>query len=126
MLEFFLTYLKNAGKDVQTQLLQTLSIMLQNLKNNAYIYYMLSQNHLNSLITHKFDFQDEELVGLYISLVKTIALKLDAQTVQFDSSRLPVPSTYFPATQEMQSVASSLPVTSTYFPAAQSVQSPCE
>ena len=83
VLEFFLTYLKNAGKDVQTQLLQTLSIMLQNLKNNAYIYYMLSQNHLNSLITHKFDFQDEELVGLYISLVKTIALKLDAQTVQF-------------------------------------------
>ena len=61
--------------------------MLQNLKNNAYIYYMLSQNHLNSLITHKFDFDDEELVGLYISLVKTIALKLDAQTVQFFFNR---------------------------------------
>ena len=30
-----------------------------------------------------FDFEDEELVGLYISLVKTIALKLDANTVQF-------------------------------------------
>ena len=83
VLEFFLNYLKNTGKDVQVQLLQTLAIMLQNLKNNAYIYYMLSQNHLNSLITHKFDFDDEELVGLYISLVKTIALKLDAQTVQF-------------------------------------------
>ena len=83
VLEFFLNYLKNTGKDVQCQLLQTLAIMLQNLKNNAYIYYMLSQNHLNSLIKHKFDFDDEEMVGLYISLVKTIALKLDAQTVQF-------------------------------------------
>jgi hypothetical protein len=82
-----LNYLKNTGKDVQSQLLQTLAIMLQNLKNNAYIYYMLSQNHLNSLITHKFDFDDEELVGLYISLVKTIALKLDAQTVQFFFNR---------------------------------------
>eukprot|EP01050_Picozoa_sp_SAG11_P004781 SAG11_NODE_315_length_10858_cov_14.578977_4_plen_808_part_00 len=83
VLKFFLTYLIGTGTDVQTQLLQTLSIMLQNLKNEAYIYYMLSNNHLNSLITHQFDFDDEELLGLYISLIKTISLKLNAQTVQF-------------------------------------------
>eukprot|EP01047_Picozoa_sp_COSAG01_P064250 COSAG01_NODE_8469_length_2774_cov_12.002243_2_plen_507_part_01 len=84
VLQFFISFLAGSDRpDVQTQILQTLCIMLQNLKNNAYIYYMLSNNHLNSLIVHKFDFEDEELVGLYISLVKTIALKLDANTVQF-------------------------------------------
>ena len=61
--------------------------MLQNLKNDAYIYYMLSNNHLNTLIVHDFDLSDENLVGWYISLVKTIALKLDTNTVQFFYNR---------------------------------------
>lgn len=43
----------------------------------------MSNNFINSLITHKFDFSDEELLAFYISFVKGIALKFDKDIIQF-------------------------------------------
>ena len=84
MLDFFLGYLATTNiKEVKTQLLQTLAIMIQNLKNQSYIFYMFSNNHINDLIVHKFDFSDEELLAYYISLMKSCSMKLDPDTVQF-------------------------------------------
>lgn len=31
----------------------------QNLNNSSLIFYLLSNDHVNELITHRFDFQDE-------------------------------------------------------------------
>ena len=45
--------------------------------------YLLSNNHINELITHKFDFSDDELLAYYISLLKTLSLKLNKSTLQF-------------------------------------------
>lgn len=45
--------------------------------------YLFSNNHVNDLITHKFDFSDEELLAYYISFIKTISLKLNKETIQF-------------------------------------------
>lgn len=45
--------------------------------------YLLSNNHVNSIIVHKFDFSDEEVMAYYISFLKTLSLKLNAHTVHF-------------------------------------------
>ncbi|KAB2600042.1 hypothetical protein D8674_010313 [Pyrus ussuriensis x Pyrus communis] len=66
---------------VSLQLLQTISIMIQNLKNEHAIYYMFSNEHMNYLITFSFDFQNEELLSYYISFLRAISGKLDRNTI---------------------------------------------
>lgn len=66
---------------VSLQLLQTISIMIQNLKNEHAIYYMFSNEHMNYLITYSFDFQNEELLSYYISFLRAISGKLDRNTI---------------------------------------------
>uniref|UniRef100_A0A0D9W399 FPL domain-containing protein n=1 Tax=Leersia perrieri TaxID=77586 RepID=A0A0D9W399_9ORYZ len=48
---------------VSLQLLQTMSIMIQNLKNEHSIYYIFSNEHINFLITYPFDFQIDEMLS---------------------------------------------------------------
>lgn len=45
--------------------------------------YLLSNNHVNSIIVHKFDFSDEEVMAYYISFLKTLSLKLNNHTIHF-------------------------------------------
>lgn len=63
--------------------MQTLSIMIQNLRSETSIFYLFSNNHINDIVQLGFDFEDEEVLGYYISFLKTISLKLNASTVQF-------------------------------------------
>lgn len=44
---------------------------------------MLSNNHVNSIIVHKFDFSDEEVMAYYISFLKTLSFKLNDHTIHF-------------------------------------------
>ncbi|KAL9260647.1 TRANSPARENT TESTA 9-like protein [Drosera capensis] len=66
---------------VSLQLLQTTSIMIQNLKNERAIYYLFSNEHINYLITYSFDFRNEELLSYYISFLRAISGKLDKSTI---------------------------------------------
>ena len=63
MLSFFLKIMdqKISNNYVCVQLLQTLNILFENIRNETSIYYLLSNNHVNSIIVHKFDFSDEEV-----------------------------------------------------------------
>ncbi|EDO26306.1 predicted protein, partial [Nematostella vectensis] len=63
--------------------LQTLSILFKNTPNESSLNYLLSNNHVNSIIIHKFDFSDEEVLAYYISFLKTLSLKLNTQTIHF-------------------------------------------
>lgn len=46
------------------QVLQTLSILIQNLRNQQTVYYLFSNNHINEIVSMRFDFDDDEvLVG---------------------------------------------------------------
>lgn len=45
--------------------------------------YLLSNNHVNSIIVHKFDFSDEDVMGYYILFLKTLSLKLNPHTIHF-------------------------------------------
>lgn len=66
---------------VSLQLLQTMGIMIQNLKNEHAIYYMFSNEHINYLITYSFDFRNEELLSYYISFLRAISGKLNKNTI---------------------------------------------
>eukprot|EP01027_Heterolobosea_sp_BB2_P007122 GEZU01010629.1.p1 GENE.GEZU01010629.1~~GEZU01010629.1.p1 ORF type:complete len:314 (-),score=95.40 GEZU01010629.1:49-990(-) len=84
ILSFFLKILRQkTTKQVKMQLIQTLSIMIQNIQNETSIYYLMSNNHINDLIVHKFDFDDEELIAYYIMFLKTISLKMNRDILQF-------------------------------------------
>ena len=47
------------------------------------IFYLFSNNHVNDIVALRFDFDDDEVLGYYINLLKTISLKLNESTVQF-------------------------------------------
>ncbi|KAL0222527.1 hypothetical protein RCL1_002381 [Eukaryota sp. TZLM3-RCL] len=74
--------------EVQIKLLQCLSILLTNLTNTDAIYYLLSNNSINSIINHSaFSYKrlcaDDDILPYYIALTKAIALRLDVHTLQF-------------------------------------------
>ncbi|KAG1653380.1 Protein CLEC16A [Nymphon striatum] len=84
MLSFFLKIMRQkCGRYVCIQLLQTLNILFENIRNETSLYYLLSNNHVNSIIVHKFDFSDEEVMAYYISFLKTLSLKLNIHTIHF-------------------------------------------
>ncbi|XP_064087080.1 protein CLEC16A homolog isoform X4 [Macrobrachium nipponense] len=84
MLSYFLRIMRQkCGSYVCVQLLQTLNILFENIRNETSLYYLLSNNHVNSIIVHKFDFSDEEVMAYYISFLKTLSLKLNIHTIHF-------------------------------------------
>ncbi|XP_062225285.1 protein TRANSPARENT TESTA 9-like isoform X2 [Phragmites australis] len=66
---------------VSLQLLQTMSIMIQNLRNDHSIYYIFSNEHINFLIMYPFDFQIDEMLSYYISFLRAISGKLNKNTI---------------------------------------------
>jgi hypothetical protein len=45
--------------------LQTLSILIQNVRNQQTVYYLFSNDHVNNIVSMRFDFEDDEvLVGV--------------------------------------------------------------
>ena len=45
--------------------------------------FLLSKNHMNSIITHEFDFNEEEVLAYYISFLKSLSMRLTADTLLF-------------------------------------------
>ena len=78
--QYFLAILNSSPRTsphITVQLLQTLSILFENIRTETSIYYLLSNNYVNSIIVHKYDFSDEEILAYYISFLKTLSLKLN-------------------------------------------------
>ncbi|KAI6177071.1 FPL domain-containing protein [Aphelenchoides bicaudatus] len=71
------------GGNVNTQLLQTLNIMFENIRNETSLYFLLSNNHVNTIIAHPFDVENEELMAYYVSFLKILSFKLNANTIHF-------------------------------------------
>ncbi|CAF1067720.1 unnamed protein product [Didymodactylos carnosus] len=84
MLNYFLNYMRQKhGRYICVQLLQTLNILFENIRHETSLYYLLSNNHINNIIMHKFDFADEEITAYYISFLKTLSLKLNTSSINF-------------------------------------------
>lgn len=73
----------NRSGDIAKQVLQTLSIIIQNIRSETGTFFLFSNNHINNIVEIRFDFEDEEVLGYYISFLKTISLKLNPKTVHF-------------------------------------------
>lgn len=73
----------NRSGDVAKQVLQTLSIIIQNVRSETAVFFLFSNNHVNNIVDLDFDFEDEEVLGFYVTFLKTISLKLNPSTVHF-------------------------------------------
>uniref|UniRef100_A0A0K0DN33 FPL domain-containing protein n=1 Tax=Angiostrongylus cantonensis TaxID=6313 RepID=A0A0K0DN33_ANGCA len=83
MLSYFLQIMEQDGGSLNVQLLQTLNILFENIRHETSLYFLLSNNHVNSIITHNFDFNNEEIMAYYISFLKTLSFKLNPSTIHF-------------------------------------------
>jgi len=71
------------SRNITVQLLQTLSIMVQNMEEEYGLYYLFSQNHINDIIVHKFDFSQPEVLNYYVTFMKTLSMKLNNDMIHF-------------------------------------------
>ncbi|CBK21873.2 uncharacterized protein [Blastocystis hominis] len=74
---------QNRSNKIKIQIIQTISILIQNIKNRTSLFFILSNNHINDLITTPLDFMDEDVVSQYISFLKLLSMNLTPDTVQF-------------------------------------------
>ncbi|VVA94362.1 unnamed protein product [Arabis nemorensis] len=83
VMEDFVRILRVSSRTVtvSVQLLQTISIMIHNLKSEQAIYYLFSNEYLNYIITYTFDFQHEELLSCYISFLRAVSGQLNKHTI---------------------------------------------
>ncbi|KAG7399548.1 Protein CL16A [Phytophthora boehmeriae] len=69
---------------VQVQLLQTMSILVQNITTRTSLYFILSNNHVNTLLECPFEVdEDDDVRDWYVTLLKALSLRLNEETVQF-------------------------------------------
>ncbi|KAL6751026.1 hypothetical protein V8C86DRAFT_2790109 [Haematococcus lacustris] len=73
----------NRAGEVAKQVLQTLGIIIQNVRSETGVFFLFSNNHINNIVGVRFDFDDEEVLGFYISFLKAVSLKLSPKTVNF-------------------------------------------
>ena len=81
------------SNETKVQVIQTISILVQNIhdeKSLCYfdlgllcIVFILSNNHINNIITAPLDFQDEDIVSQYISFMKVLSLSVNENTIHF-------------------------------------------
>lgn len=79
---------------VQVQLLQTLSILVQNIATRTSLYYLLSNNYVNRLLESPFAHaRDDDVRDWFVTLLKALSLRLNEETVQFffDDARAAFP-----------------------------------
>ncbi|RLN96422.1 hypothetical protein BBJ28_00002951 [Nothophytophthora sp. Chile5] len=69
---------------VQVQLLQTMSILVQNIATRTSLYFILSNNHVNRLLECPFAVDhNDDVRDWYVTLLKALSLRLNEETVQF-------------------------------------------
>ncbi|XAR69816.1 hypothetical protein NMG60_11001541 [Bertholletia excelsa] len=66
---------------IEAQLLQYLSIMIQNMDTEHAIYYCLSNDYINSIIIHQFKFDEGDLASYYVSFLRAVSSKLNGDTL---------------------------------------------
>ena len=75
--------LQERSNTTKVQVIQTISILVQNIRNEKSLFFLLSNNHMDTIITAPLDFQDEDIVSQYISFVKMLSLSVNEKTIHF-------------------------------------------
>ncbi|XP_059668663.1 protein TRANSPARENT TESTA 9-like isoform X3 [Cornus florida] len=66
---------------IEAPLLQYLSIMIQNMDSEYAIYYCLSNDYINSIITHQYEFDGGDLAPYYVSFLRAVSGKINRDTL---------------------------------------------
>ncbi|PON70083.1 hypothetical protein PanWU01x14_082580 [Parasponia andersonii] len=66
---------------IEIPLLQYLSIMIQNLDSEHAIYYCFSNEYINNIIEHEFEFDRGDLAQYYVSFLRAVSSKLNRDTL---------------------------------------------
>jgi protein CLEC16A len=64
------------NRSVLVQLLQTCTLLIHNLPQEAYQSYLLSSGLIRKVVVFPFSFDDEEIIDHYISFLKGMAVNL--------------------------------------------------
>ncbi|CAI2383715.1 unnamed protein product [Moneuplotes crassus] len=84
ILGIFSRILEKNCDEINTQLIQTTSILIQNIQKEQDSIYLLSHPFLNNLISHNFNLSEHgEIVDYLISFLKMLALRIDKNNVHF-------------------------------------------
>jgi hypothetical protein len=73
----------NHNTQLQRQIIQSTSMLLQNTSNKMTTFYLLSNNLVNQLIVFPYDLENEDVLSTYISFVKTLSNSIDPTTLHF-------------------------------------------
>ena len=66
------------------QIMQTLSALIENITNKFLIYYLLSNNFINNIISHNnFINYDNNYLITYVNFLKILSMRLNKTTLQF-------------------------------------------
>ena len=65
------------------QILQTMGILCQCVKNETSLYYILSNNYINEFLRYPYDFDNDELLDQFVSFLKSLSLRMNENTIQF-------------------------------------------
>ena len=68
--------------EVKVQVIQCVTILLQNLTRQSSVYFVCSKNYINRMISLEVSPNDEELLANYVSFLKTLCLRLNGDSVQ--------------------------------------------
>ena len=71
-------------KEINLQIIQTLSSLINKISNITVVYYLLSNNFVNNIISHNYYIKhDNNYLLFYVKFLKILALKLNQTTLQF-------------------------------------------
>lgn len=88
--------------------------------------YLLSNNHVNSILTHPFDFKNEECLAYYVSFLKTLSFKLNPNTVHFFFNEVRRRATFSTCFSQPTSFPSSRRPSNSLITPSQWLESRCE
>ncbi|KAL9425429.1 hypothetical protein AB3S75_032394 [Citrus x aurantiifolia] len=66
---------------IEAPLLQYLSIMIQNMGSEYAIYYCLSNDYINTIMAHQYDFDGGDLAPYYVSFLRAVSGKINRDTL---------------------------------------------
>lgn len=78
----FLILSNQNNRNINLRIIKSLGLLLANLTNKQSLYFLLSNNFVNQIITNEFDSYDEDGLSYYVNFIKSLAFRIDSSTVQ--------------------------------------------
>ena len=75
----------NKNKNILAQIIKTLCALIKNISQETILFYLLSNNFINNIISRSFLFfkYDKNFLMIYINFLEVLSTKLNINTVQF-------------------------------------------